>query len=263
VRALTITVVLTAAVLIGLAPARSPARDDDEDVADVPSLDLRAGGDAQKRYFLIGPKKDAKAPESGFGLVVVLPGGPGTADFHPFVKRVFKYAVPDGFLAAQPVAVKWTESQQVVWPTAKLKAAQMRFTTEEFVAAVIKDVAGGHKLDPGRVFTLSWSSSGPAAYAIALSSKEVTGSLVAMSVYRPDWLPPLGKAKGHAFYLCHSPDDQVCPFAMARKAEKELRAAGATVELATYEGGHGWRAGLYDHLRTGFDWLQKNRAASR
>jgi hypothetical protein len=48
---------------------------------------------------------------------------------------------------------------------------------------------------------------------------------------------------------------------MARKAEKELRAAGAKVELATYAGGHGWRAGLYDHLRDGFTWLEKNRAA--
>src|SRR5262249_34223976 len=150
-----------------------------------------AGGDERKRYFLIGPKKGAKAPAAGYGLIVVMPGGPGTADFHPFVKRVFKYAVPDGYLVAQPVAVMWTGSQEVVWPTAKLKAAQMRFTTEEFVAAVIRDVRDRQKVDAGRVFTLSWSSSGPAAYAIALSSKDVTGSLVAMSVYRPDWLPPL------------------------------------------------------------------------
>jgi predicted esterase len=253
VRALLIALLLPAVAL-------SPARGQEDDVADVPSQNLKAGGDAKKRYFLIGPKKGTAAPEAGHGLIIVMPGGPGSAEFHPFVKRIFKYAVPDGYLMAQPVAVKWTENQQTVWPTAKLKAPQMRFTTEEFVAAVIKDVRDKHKVDAGRIFTLSWSSSGPAAYMVALTSKEVTGSLVAMSVFRPDWMPPLAQAKGHPFYLYHSPDDRVTPFVMARKAEKDLRAAGAKVELATYEGGHGWRGPLYDNLREGIAWLEKNRA---
>src|SRR4051794_17987835 len=133
---------------------------DDEDIKDVPSQDLKAGKDEKKRYFLIGPAKDAKAPEKGFGLVVIMPGGPGTAEFHPFVKRIYKNAVPDGYVAAQPVAVKWNDKQEIVWPTAndKDKIDGLKFTTEEFVAAVIDEVAAKHKLDPARVFTLSWSS---------------------------------------------------------------------------------------------------------
>jgi hypothetical protein len=91
--------------LLYLAAALAPAAAQD-DVADVPSQDLKAGKDDNKRYFLIGPAKGAKAPKGGYGLVVVLPGGAGTADFHPFVKRIYKNALPEGYLAAQPVAVK-------------------------------------------------------------------------------------------------------------------------------------------------------------
>src|SRR5262249_52669660 len=146
-----------------------------EDVADVASQDLRAGKDEHKRYFLIGPAKDAPPPKNGYGLLVVLPGGDGSADFHPFVKRIFKNALPNGYVVAQPVAMKWTDKQQIVWPTAKNRVEGMKFTTEEFIDAVIKDTGDKHKLDPERVFTLTWSSSGPAAYAGSLSSDKITG----------------------------------------------------------------------------------------
>jgi predicted esterase len=232
-----------------------------DDVADVPSQELTAGKDKQKRYFLIGPPKEDKAPKDGYGLIVVMPGGSGTADFLPFVKRIYKNAVPEGYLVAQPVAVKWADGQEVVWPTAKSKIEGMKFSTEEFVEAVIDDVAGRHKVDPARVFTLSWSSGGPAAYAASLTGKKVTGSFVAMSVFKPDQLPELDKAKGHGYYLYHSKADKVCPFRMAEEAEKELKKAGAAVKLAEYEGGHGWRGPLYDDIRDGIRWLEKNHAA--
>src|SRR5262249_22746607 len=74
-----------------------------DDVADIASQDLRAGKDEHKRYFLIEPPKGVKAPTKGYGLVVVLPGGDGSADFQPFVKRIFKNAVPEGYVLAQPV----------------------------------------------------------------------------------------------------------------------------------------------------------------
>jgi predicted esterase len=237
------------------------ARDDEpDDIKDVKSQDQRAGKDEQKRYFLIGPAKDAKAPAGGFGLIVVMPGGPGSADFHPFVKRIFKNSVPPGYLVAQPVAVKWNAKQEVVWPTAKDKDKidGLKFTTEQFVDAVIDDVAAKHKLDPARVFTLSWSSSGPAAYPISLTNPKVRGSFVAMSVFRPDWFPPLDRAKGHAYFLYHSPDDPVCPYRMAKQAADELGKNGAKVTLKDYAGGHGWRAGLFDHIREGIVWLENN-----
>jgi predicted esterase len=239
--------------LAGLAPAQ-------EDVADVPSQDLRAGKDENKRYFLIGPAKGATAPKDGYGLVVIMPGGDGSADFHPFVKRIFKHAVPAGYVAAQPVAVKWSD-EDVTWPTDKLRVRGMKFTTDQFVEAVVDDVAARHKIDPARVFTLTWSSSGPAAYAVSLTGKKVTGSLVAMSVFKPETLPDLKAAKGHAYYLYHSPDDRVCPYRMAEQAEKDLTKTGAKVSLKTYAGGHGWRGPLYADLRTGIEWLEKNHAA--
>jgi predicted esterase len=230
----------------------------DDDVADIPSQDLRVDKDENKRYFLIGPPKGAKAPKRGYRLLVVLPGGPGSADFHAFVKRIYKHAVPEGYLVAQPVAVKWTAKQYTVWPTEKNRVKAMKFSTEAFVDAVIQDVAGQHKLDPEHIFTLTWSSSGPAAYAISLSSKKVTGSFIAMSVFRPDQLPPLEGAKGHGYFLFHSPDDELCPFEMAKQAARDLKKQGAKVKLATYEGGHGWQAGLYERIREGIQWLETN-----
>ncbi len=234
---------------------RLPSQDD---VAEIGSQDLRANKDESKRYFLIGPQKGVQAPKEGYGLLVVLPGGPGSADFHPFVKRIYKNALPEGYLVAQPVAVKWTEQQQIVWPTDKNRAEEMKFSTEDFVDAVIKDVTSWHKVNPERIFTLSWSSSGQAAYAVSLTSKKVTGSFIAMSVFKPELLPELKNAKGHGYFLYHSPDDRVCPFRMAEQAVKDLEKNGATVKLATYEGGHGWRAGLYDHIRAGVQWLENN-----
>ena len=56
-----------------------------EDVADITSHDLRAGKDEKKRYFLVGPHQGVAAPKKGYGLLVVMPGGDGSADFHPFV----------------------------------------------------------------------------------------------------------------------------------------------------------------------------------
>lgn len=246
--------VVIVAFLASLVSGRLAAQDD---VADVTSQDLRAGKDENKRYFLIEPVRGTAAPKQGLGLVVLLPGGDGSADFHPFVKRIYKNAVPEGYLLAQPVAAKWTEAQTIVWPTEKSSVEGMKFSTEAFVEAVIKDVDDHYDLNPARIFTLTWSSSGPAAYTVSLTSKRVTGSFIAMSVFKPDFLPPLEGAKGHAYLLYHSPDDRVCPFRMAEQAAKDLEQNGATVKLLTYKGGHGWRGALYDHIREGVQWLEK------
>jgi len=233
----------------------------EDDVAKVASKDLLVGKDKHKRYFLIDPTtKGAKAPKGGYGLIVVLPGGSGTANFLPFVKRICKNAVPEGYLVAQIVAVKWSKDQKIIWPTAKVKTEGMKFTTEEFIDSVIADVAVKHTLDKKRIFTLTWSSSGPAAYAASLTSKKVTGSLVAMSVFNPKFLPELKKAKGHGYYIYHSKEDRVCPWRMAEQAAKDLKKAGAAVKLVEYEGGHGWRGPLYDDIRAGIKWLEKNHA---
>jgi predicted esterase len=248
-------------VVLALLPSTAPAQPDD--IADVPSVERHAGGDQNKRYFLIGPRKEARAPKDGNGLVVILPGGGGSAEFNPFVRRILKHALPEGYLAAEPVAVKWTEQQEIVWPTQRNAVEKMKFSTEQFVLAVIDDVAGRQKLEPRRVFKLSWPSSGPASYAVALTGKSVTGSFIAMSVFKPELLPPLAGAKGRALYLLHSPEDRVCPFRMAEQASAELGRAGARMKLATYEGGHGWRRAVYPQIRAGIEWLERNAARTR
>lgn len=230
-----------------------------QDQADVPSQDLRVGGDEHKRYFLVGPMPGTEAPKRGFGLVVIMPGGGGGADFHPFVKNIFRHALPEGYLVAQPVAVKWTPAQEITWPTRKNKVKGQKFSTEAFVEAVIEDVRSKHKLDQRRIFTLSWSSGGPAAYAIALQKKTaVVGSFIAMSVFKPNYLPTLKRAKGQSFYLFHSENDRICPYFMAKNARKKLKENNARVKLVTYEGGHGWRGPVFDNIRKGVNWLEQS-----
>ena len=229
------------------------------DVADVPSRSLFAGGDKNKRYFLIGAPEQIEASDKGFALLIVLPGGHGGTDFNPFVRRIYKRALSKKYLVAQLVAVKWTASQDTVWPTKRDKVAGQTFSTEEFVEAVVKDIKAKYKLNDRHIFTLSWSSGGPAAYAISVQKeKSITGSYVAMSVFRPETLGRLEHAAGHAYLIDHSPDDRVCPFRMAEQAHKVLRQYGARTRMVTYEGGHGWRGDVYGRIREGIRWLELN-----
>ncbi|HPF38442.1 MAG TPA: bifunctional diaminohydroxyphosphoribosylaminopyrimidine deaminase/5-amino-6-(5-phosphoribosylamino)uracil reductase RibD [Phycisphaerae bacterium] len=243
---------------ISLSSGRLPvARAQTNDVDDAPSTERFADKDPHKRYFLIGATTAERAPESGFRLLVVLPGGDGGEDFQPFVRRIFSKALPDGYLVAQLVAVKWTEDQRIVWPTKKLSVEQQEFTTEEFIESVIRDVKEHCRIDAERVYTLSWSSSGPAAYATALQEKTgVCGSFIAMSVFRPGALPDLKIAKGRSFCIYHSPADRVCPFRMAEQARDALKEAGASVRFQRYDGGHGWRGDVCADIRKGIEWLE-------
>jgi predicted esterase len=226
--------------------------------ADVPVQDLKAAGDASKRYFLIGDTK-AVAPKSGFKLAIIMPGGDGGADFHDFVKSIATDALPKNTLVVQPVAFKWIEKQEIVWPLTADKSdiPSMKFTTEEFIAAMLNDVMTAHTIDRRHVVTLSWSSSGPAAYAIAASNPMITGSVVAMSVYHPERMPKLDGIKGKSIFIYHSPDDKICKYYHAISAKKALTAAGGIVTIVDYDGGHGWHGATLDDLRTGFEWLEK------
>jgi predicted esterase len=228
-----------------------------DDVADVPSQSLQVGQNDKQQYFLIGPQPNSEAPPNGFGLILVLPGGDGSADFHPFIKRIYKHALPEDYLIAQLVAPKWNPKQVIVWPTKKGKVSGARFTTEQFVDAVIGDVEGRYKLNASRILTLSWSSGGPAGYAASLSSTKVRGSFVAMSVFKPSELS-LETAKGRAYYIYHSPDDRTCPFRMAEQAAKRLEENKAKVKLTTYAGGQGWHGDVFNDIRAGIEWLQQN-----
>ena len=199
------------------------------DVVDVPisPITVAVAAGATGEYLLVSPQEGVQPPAEGFGLLVVMPGGDGSADFHPFVRRIHANSLNDSFLVAQPLAVKWTPEQQIVWSTAKNAVTGAKFTTEQLVAAVVDDVAKKQKLNRKRVYLLAWSSGGPAAYATLLQAESpATGGLIAMSVFKPDLLPPLSNAKGRGFYLLQSPDDTVCPYWMAEGASKSLAEAG-------------------------------------
>ena len=227
-----------------------------QDIADIPSQRLHADADPNKIYFLIGPQKPLAPPPKNYRLIIILPGGDGSADFHPFVKRIYKNALSHMYIAAQPVSIFWDKNQQVVWPTKTNPYPAMKFSTEEFIEAVVRDVKNKHPIDPNCIFTLSWSSSGPACYAASLQKeKSITGSFIAMSVFKPDQCPPLANAVGHAYAILHSPDDWI-PIKFAEDARDQLTENGARVKFMTYPGGHGWIGNVYYNISKGIQFLE-------
>ena len=232
----------------------------EKEFAGFPCQDLRAGGDDRKRYFLIGPDQAKAAPEGGWKLLLILPGGDGSADFNPVCRRIQRQALPDEFVAAELVAPVWSQDKnRVVWPTSMSGKEGAAFTTEEFIRTVVDDAAKHLKIDRKHVLALGWSSSGPALYTESVQpNSPVTGWFIAMSVFRPNAMPDLANAKGRRYYLLHSPDDKLIRIdTNARVAEQRLKDAGATVTLTEYAGGHGWREDPFGHIRRGVDWLEK------
>jgi predicted esterase len=87
----------------------------------------------------------------------------------------------------------------------------------------------------------------------------VSGSFVAMSVFKPQRFPTLENARGHTYYILHSPQDFI-PLSVAQTARDEFRRVGAKAELRTYDGGHGWHGDVYGEIRRGVAWLEANHA---
>ena len=230
-----------------------------EDVADIPADDRRAQDDPYNRYILICGRGDQPAPPDGYKVLLVLPGGSGSPDFHPFIKRIYRHVLSDEYLLAQIVAPEWDrqQAQEHVWPTTTNPHKSMKFSTEQFIDVVLDEIDQDYAIDERHIFMLAWSSSGPPTYATTLQPKtRVTGAFVAMSVFKPETLPPVENAKDRAFYILHSPQDFI-PIAHAEAARDQLRAAGATTRLTTYQGGHGWGRNIYQKLRDGIGWLEE------
>lgn len=247
-------------VILGLLLCVTSAAWGQSDVADVRSQRRAVGGDERQSYFLINAHPDRPTPKGGFGLVVVLPGGPGSADFNPFVKRIAKHAAPADCLVVQLVAHKWAADQQIVWPTYRNKVEGQKFTTEQFAMAAIDEVRSLHEINPQRIYAMGWSSSGMPVYSMVMKHGSViTGGFVSQSVFKPDQLPPMKQAKGRAFYIEHAPDDRVCPYRLAELARDTLKGAGANVKFAPYRGGHGWRVDVWGRMRRAFTWLEKTQ----
>jgi predicted esterase len=241
--------------LMGLGAGSLVAQDD---LADVRSKRIRLDGHPKLQYELIGAAGELTTPEHGYKVLVVLPGGDGSGDFTPFVKRMWKHALSDEYFVIQPIAPKWNNKQQVVWPTEKLPERGMKTSTEEFIRLAVEDLAKKTKLDERHVFALGWSSGGPAVYAASVADNSpITGTFAAMSVFKPAQMDDLERANGQAYYLLHSADDQVCPYRFAEQAVRTLSEHGAKTKLATYDGGHGWQGDVYGNLRAGIDWLEE------
>ncbi len=207
-------------------------------------------------YLFIPPK--GKTQAAGAALLVVLPGGDGSADFHPFINRIHENSLGDDFALAQPIAKKWDPRQAIVWPTEENKVAKQGYSTELLIEKTIESVQKTTKLNQDRIYVLAWSSGGPAAYSALLKKDSpLRGGLIAMSVFKPDYLPRLENGKGKKFYLLHSPDDKICPYWMAKKGNESLTKAGAYSQLVEYNGGHGWRGNVFGNIQTGIQWLEK------
>jgi predicted esterase len=231
------------------------------DIATVPALDLRIGDDPMQRYFLIGLPTDPAAMGGPYRLLLVLPGGDGSADFTPFVRRIYKNALNERWLIAQLVAPAWDEQQKrmVVWPSKAVPYAKAKFTTEEFADAVIADAKKRARVDTNQVFALAWSSGGPAVYAMAArDNSPLAGAFVAMSVFLRGENAVSG-VKGKSFYLLQSPDDRITRFEQAEKARDALVAAGARVHLQSYAGGHGWRGPVWPMMREPHKGLENDK----
>ena len=109
---------------------------------------LHAQGDERKRYFLIGlPRARAGTPTEGYGIVVVLPGGPGSADSHSFRQAHLQACSPRGVSRRPTRGYKMDRAPANRLAYEKNSAEEMGFSTEEFVAAVIQDVQSRAKLD--------------------------------------------------------------------------------------------------------------------
>lgn len=210
---------------------------------------LKTASGSWTRFVLIPPSESAPKPPTGFPLLLFLPGGDGSIEFHPFIKSIHTQSLGGQIAIAQVIA-----PPQVVWPTVQTR---LRFaTTEESLAAIVKDVSDKIAVDRSKVFAIAWSSSGPAVYeALMKDDSPLAGALIAMSVFREKDYASFASVKGRRIYLLHSPEDQVCPYSMAKEAHTKLNAAGATATLVDYPGGHGWHGDIFKLIRSGIDWL--------
>ncbi len=233
------------------------------ELKDIPAALVSAGYDNDKRYILIGHKGGKVEPEGGYKVLLILPGGDGSADFKAFSQRIYKNALGPDWVVAQLVAPKWDDAQfdRLVWPTKSLPYKAAKFTTETLADAVLADLGKRCEINTKQVYALAWSSAGPAAYSLLLRKSPtvpLAGALVAMSVFKPEQTEGLEHATGKRVYLFQSPDDKVTPFRFAEAAKENLGKSGAAVELKTYEGGHGWKGDVFASIKDGVTWLSQD-----
>jgi predicted esterase len=219
------------------------------------------GGDERKLYCLIGNRSESSIPKK---LLVVMPGGDGSSKFSPFIRRLYKHALDDSWMVAQIVAPKWsrTQQQRVVWPLQSDDYPEVELGTDELFDVVVDDITGRAPIDQKQIHLLAWSSSGPAAYRIALRDEpRLAGAFIAMSVFKKDELSRSTSGICPAIYLLQSPDDRITRFQDAEAAKEYLTSLGRRVALTEYAGGHGWHGNPYQMVSQGVAWLTRGCSA--
>ena len=73
-------------------------------------------------------------------------------------------------------------------------------------------------------------------------------------------MKPMTAAKGHKYFILHSPQDQVCAYQHTKMAKTQLARAGAAIEVTDYEGGHGWMGDVWGNIAAGITWLEETTA---
>jgi predicted esterase len=226
------------------------------------STELRhVESDSQRAYWIIGPTsrtprryfsqavRDSNKPDPTLpinrapGLLVVLSADANDYSQRQFWTEIAQTALRGHYYIALPIAPKWSANQPSLWITQgnRAQVSRAKFTTESFVAAIVKDVIEHYAINPAHIFLHGAAESGPAVYASALDeTTPFKGFYILASAFRSTQLPPLPRAKNRRFFLQHSHEDKVSPYWMAAAAEKLLADHGATVKLAAYRGGHGY-----------------------
>jgi predicted esterase len=230
--------------------------------------DRTVGNDPMKRYFLMRHRLEpAEAPKE-YALLLILPGGTGSAEFRPFCENVItRLSTPKDFLVAELVAPVWNKQNAMsnIWPSKVFPDRAAKFRSEEFVSAVIDDVGARERIHDGWIFTLGWSSSGHVLYSSSFENPKIRGAFIAMSRFVPRMFSHLQNGRGKRYYFWHSPDDTVCAFAEAQTAADLLARRGALTVLKSYPGGHGWVPNTFygDRIREALDWFRASEAEAK
>ena len=194
------------------------------------------------------------------GLIVVLTSDGDAASAAGFWHEVAYRGLDKQYYIAVVSAPKWTENQQIVWPTGQdIKGfKEAKFSTETLVADVVRDVASIRKIDTNRIFLHGIGNGGSAVYAASLDEKSLfRGFYVLGYSFKSAGLPPLERAMGRRYLIQNSKDDHVHPFWTAEAAQKLLVQKGAIVKLDASNGYLGSQAteAVMAQIKTSFDWL--------
>ena len=203
------------------------------------------------------------APERRPGLLVVLTDSMEAIEEQKTRWQEIAAQAFDGkYLIAIARSPQSDLKQAPLWPvnSNQKTGTSGDLTTENLVAAVVRDAEAKYPVNPDRVFLAGVGpEGGGAAYACSLESRTpFHGFLLLDSPFRAARLPPLASAKNRRYYLLHHRQNRKTPFFIATAAQSALSKAGAAVQLMEYPALPDKAPSLdSDALAAALRWLQK------